>query len=180
MCGNYGWRENEASRRDKPAKRVLRDDLIVELARRKMADAKQIRALRGLEYGRLQQHIPAISDSIELALALPESDLPQRIKRDTTPQINLLSQFLTTALSSVCRSAKVAPSLVGTNQDIRDLISYHLDMNGARREGPPALARGWRAEVVGQQINNLLDGKVSIRIAEPLSDHPLEFKETRE
>ena len=142
----------------------------------KTSEKNQIRALRGLEHGRLQQHIPDISDSIELALALPESDLPRRIKRETTPQINLLSQFLTTALGSVCRSAEVAPSLVGTNQDIRDLISYHLNINGARQESPPALAMGWRADVVGEQIYNLLDGKVSIRISEPLSSHPLEFK----
>ncbi|MES1213310.1 MAG: HRDC domain-containing protein, partial [Singulisphaera sp.] len=40
------WREAEAARRNCPVKRVLRDDLIVELARRRSTDPKQIRAIR--------------------------------------------------------------------------------------------------------------------------------------
>jgi ribonuclease D len=37
------------------------------------------------------------------------------------------------------------------------------------------LARGWRAELVGHLIDELLLGKKSIRIVDPLSEHPLAF-----
>ena len=47
----WRWREAEAQRRDCPTRRVLRDDLIIELAKRKSDDPKQIRALRGMERG---------------------------------------------------------------------------------------------------------------------------------
>src|SRR6185436_3250041 len=57
----WRWREAEAERRDCPTRRVLRDDLIVELAKRKSADAKQIRALRGMERGDLQRAMPQLA-----------------------------------------------------------------------------------------------------------------------
>jgi hypothetical protein len=40
---------------------------------------------------------------------------------------------------------------------------------------PPALAVGWRAEVVGHAIEELLGGKLAIQIIDPLSDVPLRF-----
>ena len=49
----WKWREGEAKHRDQPARRVLRDDLIIELAKRQTADVKRIRAVRGLERGDL-------------------------------------------------------------------------------------------------------------------------------
>jgi len=79
-------------------------------------------------------------------------------------------------LGSICRSAQVAPSIVGTAQDVRDLIAYRLDLNGAAESKPPTLAIGWRAEVVGHVIEELLSGKLSIRITDPHSDRPLSFE----
>jgi ribonuclease D len=70
----------------------------------------------------------------------------------------------------------VATSLVGTATDVRDLIAYRLGFGTAEAdESPPLLARGWRADLVGHLIEELLLGKKSIRIVDPLSEHPLGF-----
>ncbi len=169
----WRWREAEAARRDSPVRRVLRDDLIVELAKRRSADPKQIRMVRGMERGDLQRLLPKIAEHIAVALELPEEDLPRTERRDTPNQINLLGQFLSSALTSICRSAQIAPSIVGTASDVRELIAFRLGYGG---DEPPVLARGWRAEVVGQVIDDLLAGRKSIRIADPLSDDPLAFE----
>jgi ribonuclease D len=154
----WRWRETEAQRRDTPARFVLRDDLLIELARRRSSDMRQIRAVRGLERGELQRLLPKISE-----------------RRDVPQQISVLGQFLSTALTSLCRSKELAPSLVGTASDVRDLIAFRLGfVNGQI----PSLASGWRAEVVGTLIDDLLAGKLSIRITDPLSDHPLAFENT--
>jgi ribonuclease D len=94
--------------------------------------------------------------------------------------VTLIAQFLATALASVCRSKKVAPGLVGTVQDIRDLVAYRLQLESTNEDRLPALARGWRAEVVGRQVDDLLRGKLSIRIADPTSDQPLSFEPVRD
>ena len=89
--------------------------------------------------------------------------------------MTLVGQFLSAALGSICRANHVAPSLVGTASDVRDLVAKRL---GQRRgDGqPPHLASGWRAEIVGRLLDDLLGGKVSMRIEDPRSDHPLVFE----
>lgn len=166
------WRDQVAQQRDCPSKRVLRDDLLVELAKRRTADVKQIRSLRGMERGDLQRQLPEIADCVERALALPEAELPRAERREIPSQVNVIGQFLSSALTSICRSARLAPNIVGTASDVRDLVAMRL---GYEVVAPPILAEGWRAEVVGSLIDDLLAGKTSIRIADPRSDEPLAF-----
>jgi ribonuclease D len=128
-----------------------------------------------LDRSELQRFLPKIAEHIQLALDLPQQDLPQSERRDVPQQISVLGQFLSTALTSLCRSRELAPALVGTASDVRDLVAFRLGfVNGQ----PPALACGWRAEVVGTLIDDLLAGQLSIRITDPLSDHPLAFEST--
>ena len=172
----WRWREAEAESRDSPPRRILRDDLLVELARRQTADVKRIQAVRGLERRHLQKSMPRISQRIEQALDLPEDAWPSKGRRHSRPPFVLLGQFLASALSAVCRSADLAPSLVGTAEDVRELIAYHLDARGDAGKGElPALGRGWRAEVVGGKINDLLDGKFALCVSRPLAEQPLGF-----
>jgi ribonuclease D len=169
------WREQEAQRRDSPARRVLRDDLIVELARRRSSDPQQIRAIRGFERRDFRALVPGLARAIQKALDLPEADCPHLVRQDASPQLNMLGQFLSSALTSICRDAEVAAALVGTPNDVRELVAWHLKQSDSSE--PPALTKGWRAKVVGRLIEDLLEGNVSIRIADPLSEKPLLFEQ---
>ena len=99
----WRWREAEAERRDCPARRVLRDDLLIELAKRQTADLKRILAVRGLERGDLKRQLPKIAEAIERGLTLAVNDLPPSMRHDSTPQLSVLGQFLFSALGSICR-----------------------------------------------------------------------------
>ncbi|NQT16866.1 MAG: HRDC domain-containing protein [Planctomycetes bacterium] len=169
----WQWRESEAERRNCPVRYVLRDDLIVELAKRKTADLKRIRTVRGLERGDLKRSLPAMAEHIELGLALPKQQWPTKEFRERTPRLAVLGQLLFSALGSVCRHAELAPALVGSPSDVRELVAYRTGQ--ARNDRPPRLAQGWRAEVVGNLFEDLLAGKKSIRIADPTSEDPLRF-----
>jgi ribonuclease D len=169
------WRQAEAERRDKPPRRVLRDDLIVELAKRKSDEPDKIRAIRGMHQAGQRKVVEQLARCIRAGLEAPLDDLGRRPHESMPSQLNMLGQFLSPALSSICHSANVATSLVGTASDVRDLIAYRLDFGGANRRETPALARGWRAELVGHLIEELLSGVKSIRIEDPTSEHPLAF-----
>lgn len=171
----WGWREEEAEKRNIPARRMLRDDLIIELAKRQTADPKRIAAIRGLEYGHWQKHMPKISAAIDEALTLPDAECPRPNRGNSYQQLALLGQFISTALGSICREAKVAPSMVGTVQDIRELLADRLGIR-SKQEPPPILAQGWRADVVGNVVDELLCGRLAVRIANPHSEEPLAFE----
>jgi ribonuclease D len=160
-----------------PARLVLRDDLIVEMAKRRDADPKHLGAIRGMERPEIRRAIPDFAKLIERALNLPEEACPPIIRTDTNPQLSLLGQFLSSALTSICRAAEVAPSLVGTPNDVRELVNYRLNGVADSEGQTPTLARGWRAEVVGRVIEDLLEGRTSIRITDPHSEHPLVFEQ---
>jgi ribonuclease D len=171
----WRWREAEAQRRNVPVKRVLRDDLLVEMARRQTADVARIKAVRGMNRRDVTPHLKEFAECIERALALKNDELPRSERRDLPPQLTVLGQFLAAALASVCRLQNLAPSLVFTLQDIRDFVAHELGYSQPDDE-PPRLAIGWRAEVIGEHIDDFLAGKLAIRIDDPLSDHPLKLE----
>lgn len=169
------WRRDEAERRDVPPRRVLRDDLIVELAKRKSDEVERIRAVRGMHRGMKHEMLVEIAGCVRRGMEAPLDDIERESREAMPSQLNLLGQFLSPALSSICRSANVATSLAGTATDVRDLIAFRLGFTGVDGDQPPLLAVGWRAELVGHLIEELLSGNKSIRIEDPLSEHPLAF-----
>ena len=171
----WDWREKEAERRDWPARRVLRDDLIVEIAKRRVTDPKHVLAVRGLERSHLNRAADDLVQCVERALALPEMDLPTSQRQENSPQLTMLGQFLSSALNSICRQAQVATSMVGNPTDVRDLVAHRLSKRRSSTP-PPRLTQGWRADVVGNLLDDLLSGKVTIRISDPSSEQPLVFE----
>jgi ribonuclease D len=170
----WHWRDSEAERRDCPPRKVLRDDLIVELAKRRETGVDHVRAIRGMERGDLRPHWKAISDCIEQALAMPPEELPRNGSERQPSQWNMLTQYLGAALTSVCRDAHVATSLVATTADLRELIAYQVDHD--ENTPKPELMKGWRAEIVGDRLSRLLTGELSIRIADFESEQPFSFE----
>ncbi|HEX5471205.1 MAG TPA: HRDC domain-containing protein [Lacipirellulaceae bacterium] len=169
------WRRAEAERRNLPVRRVLRDDLLVELAKRKSDDIERIRAVRGMHRGMKPQMLAELAACVRRGMEAPLHEIEREPRESMPSQLNLLGQFLTPALTSICHSANVATNLAGTATDVRDLIAYRLGFAGADDSDPPLLAAGWRAELVGHLIDELLGGKKSIRIEDPHSEHPLAF-----
>ena len=169
------WRRNEAEKRDVPPRRVLRDDLLVEMAKRKGDSVERIRDVRGMHRGMKPEMLNEMAECVKRGLAAPLGDIERPSQEAMPSQLNLLGQFLSPALSSICRNANVATSLAGTATDVRDLIAYRLGFVSSGNAEPPLLASGWRADLVGHLIEELLAGKKSIRIEDPMSEHPLAF-----
>ena len=169
------WREKMAEKRNMPVRRVLRDDLIIELAKHPTSDSGQIRSIRGMDRGDLRKVVPEIADCVKRGLELPDAELPTSQKRKTLPpQLNMLGQVLSSALQTICHKSHLATSIVGNPSDVRDLIAYRLGFQTS--EPPPPLTQSWRAELVGHLLDDLLAGKVAVHIEDPRSTLPLAFE----
>ena len=168
----WHWRDSVAESRDMPPKRVLRDDLLVELCKRKSADPHEISAIRGMQRSDLRHILGGLSEAIARGLALPEDECPGGEKFRAPPsQLAVLGQFMATALAGACRQMNLAPALVGTASDMRDLLAWKLGYHHGDRE--PVLASGWRAAVVGPIVDDLLSGRAALRIGDLNSHDPL-------
>jgi ribonuclease D len=168
----WHWRDALAEERDMPPRRVLRDDLLVELAKRKSADERQISAIRGMQRSDLRHILKSLSAAIERGLDLPDDECPGGERhRAPPPQLAVLGQFMATAIAGLCRQMQLAPALVGTSSDMRDLLAHKLGYFDDER--PPLLSTGWRAGVVGDVVDDLLSGKASLRIGNIRSHDPL-------
>lgn len=165
----WQWREAEAQRRDVPVKRVLRDDLIVELARRDSASVDQIRAIRGMQRRDLSVHVPALAKCIQAA-AGQRVDTGRNPRKELPRQVDAIAQFLNTALASICREQAISPQIVGTVQDVKDLVIDRLELGGSTQ---PKLLSTWRREFAGEALIEAIDGKLSLRIGDPRSEFPI-------
>lgn len=171
----YAWRSEEAAQRNKPAKRILRDDLLIEIAKQKTTDGRRLHRIRGME--RYRKQLDEMLERIQIAMELSDDECPKQGRSNRAPQLAVLGQILFAALGSVCRKQHLAPSLVATPNDIRYWFAYRSHPEQYKNAPPPALTQGWRAEVVGNLFEELLSGKKRIRITDPTSDFPLDFED---
>ncbi len=169
----WRWRERVAEQRDMPARRVLRDDLIVELAKRGSADPKKIANIRGLHHTGLQRMIPDLASCVANGLAADELRLPWLGNSKRNRPLPLLQQFLNAAMAYLCRCNRIAPSIVGTSDDVRELITYWLNDVDSDQEPLPSLLAGWRGELIGQPLYEIFSGQKALRVNNPLDDMPL-------
>jgi ribonuclease D len=169
------WRDQRAHAKNMPARRILRDDLIIELAKRGSADAKKIAHIRGLHHAGFQRFIPEISESVAVGLKaeIPVSPWNGQNKRPRPPA--LLQQFLTAAMSYLCRTHSIAPAIVGTSDDVGRLASYWLSGTELEESDPefPNLLRGWRADLVGNPLFHIFSGRRGLRVQDPQDEMPL-------
>ncbi|MEQ8839133.1 MAG: HRDC domain-containing protein, partial [Lacipirellulaceae bacterium] len=169
----WHWRYEEAKQLNQPQKRILRDDLMVEIANRKTDNPERILGIRGLQRGLLKRKVDELADCVRRGIANPEKRNRSGRRRELPTQLNLLGQFLTPAMTTICRQAEVAASMVGTATDFREFIAHRMGFS--ETEELPKLAQGWRGELVGNLIDDLLNGKKSIRIANLDDEDPLVF-----
>lgn len=173
----FNWRDEVAQQKDQPARRVLRDDLLIELARRKPTNTQDLTATRDLNRKNMLKLAPELVKRIAKAQDIPNDQLPQHIESPNTQQNQdeqVIGKLLGIALANRCAEINVAQSLVGTTSDLRHLVRSHVYKENSGEE--PRLMAGWRAEVCGDLLTDVLDGKISMRVADPESDHPLHFE----
>jgi ribonuclease D len=153
------WREQEAQSRDVPRSRVLKDDVLIELAvqaPRSLDEMKNLRALpKGFSGSRFAE---PILEAIEAALAAPEADWPPLgpALDGRAEGTSATIEVLRLALKIVCETEGIAPKLVANTADLEAIAA------GARKD--VALFQGWRNAVFGRIALALIRGDMAISL----------------
>src|SRR5438105_2544517 len=103
----FYWREQAAADANRPARTILRDDLMVEISRRNPKNSKDLQPVRGLA----KRHLDAIYAAIERGRTVPPEDCPEPSLRDQDPpQQALLVNLLAAHLAHLADQMQVAPN----------------------------------------------------------------------
>jgi ribonuclease D len=168
----YAWREDQAAKLNRPVRFILRDDLLVEIAKRNPNKATDISSLRGL--GKVD--LDGILQAVHTARSLPPSQYPEIAERENdSPQISMIASLLNAILTDWCIKHHLTTSLVASSSDLKHLIRCQLDHIPLGNEFP--LNRGWRRTHILPQLLGFLEGNRTIRIGNLRSEAPFVFEE---
>ncbi|HEY7159553.1 MAG TPA: HRDC domain-containing protein [Gemmataceae bacterium] len=168
----YNWREATAARTNRPTRAIVRDDLIVEIARRNPTRERDLQVVRGLP----RRDLEAIIQTVAVARALPIDSCPAVQGREQDPpQVTLASSVLTAVLGDLCVRRELAPNLVASGADVKLLVRARF----ADQElpGESLLTTGWRRDHILPDLLAVLDGRRYLRIADLSADAPFDYAE---
>lgn len=154
------WREGEAKRRNVPRGRVMRDEVLLQLARHPPRHLQELRAARGLHGSEADRNGETILAVIQTALTLPPSDWPEVPKeRKPEPESAGLVELLQAVMKARALDEEIAPTLLATSADLQALVDAK-----DRADLDLPILKGWRRELLGSILLDILDGKLAVAI----------------
>ena len=156
------WREGEARRRNIPRGRVIRDEVLLELARHAPSTLAGLRATRGLHPSEADRNGEILLGIIRHGLGQPESEWP-KIPRARRPEPESAGQvdLLQAVLKACAQEAEIAPSLLASVSDLQTLVD--AKRSDRDRLDLPIL-HGWRRRLAGETLLRVLDGNTVVSV----------------
>ncbi len=155
------WREAEARRRNVPRGRVMRDEVLLQLARHPPKSVSELRGLRGVHSSEVDRHGEQLLGTITSALALPPTSWPEVPReRKPDPESTGIVELLQAVLKARAAEEGIAPTMLATSSDLQTLVE--AKQNRATLDVP--ILRGWRRQLAGDLLLKVLDGAVTITV----------------
>lgn len=148
------WRESVAMATDRPARKVLGDEIVMLLADRAPKTLDELPRSRLFDAQRIPARIVAdVLAAVARGVALPQSELRLPPDTDLPGPLQPLASLLAAWVTQRSRDLGIDPALVATRADIE---AFLRQVPGNRLE------RGWRAELVGADAARVVAGSASV------------------
>ena len=146
------WRERRAMELNRPRRWVMRDEVLVELARRNPASRANLDRVRGLEKTQIERVGDEVLQVIAAAREMPAAQLPTLEPRI---QLSAEQEALVDAMMAVLRlraaSASLSPAMLANRSMLAQLVQGDRNV---------AVMHGWRGALVAEPLQALLDGRL--------------------
>jgi ribonuclease D len=157
------WREQTAARNNRPVQSILSDAALVEVARRRPVSREDLGRIRGIGQSASGRRAQELLDAVSRARRRPEEPPPQGVrgappKPEDLPLVSLAEALVRTR----AREAGLAYELLASRSDLQAIVAAE------RSGGDPAdvrTLRGWRAELVGSDLVDLLAGRLKLSVS---------------
>ena len=153
------WREEQAQARNKPRRWILKDEVLLELARRMPTHPRELARIRGLENGFIKQWGNELLELIAQARRRPKEEWPREKPRPRplSEEQEAVVDILGGALRLLAHQAGLSPQLIGGRKELAALV---------RRDPNARLLQGWRRHLAGEPLQALLQGNHHIELTD--------------
>ncbi len=151
------WREREAQSRDVPRSRVLKDEVIADIAVQAPTTTDKLKGLRSLPKGfERSRWGEAIVAAVGRGLARDMKAIPVPARVQPAPNGGAVVELLKVLLRMISERHHVAAKVIATVDDLERIAADD-------RADVPALT-GWRRELFGEKALALKHGKLALAI----------------
>jgi ribonuclease D len=151
------WREREAMTRDVPRGRVLKDDVLGDLAIQAPTTAERLAALRSLPKGfERSKWGDAILEAVKRGLDRDPKSLPRLDRTRGAPNGAATIELLKVLLRMTSERHGVAAKIIATVEDLERIAGDD--------EADVAALKGWRRELFGEKALALKQGQLALAI----------------
>ena len=150
------WREKMAIKKDLPRRWILADDILIAAAQLLPKNISQLSTIANIKTATLEKTGEIILNCIKNALALNETDLPSTTKpKRLTADQEIIADLLMTQLRLIASEQNISPANIANRKMIEKIIYGETDI---------PLLKGWRYQLAGKKIQDLLSGNFSLQI----------------
>ena len=151
------WREREAQTRDVPRSRVLKDDVVGEIAIQAPTTVEKLGHLRALPKGfERSRWGPDIVEAVKRGLERDPKTLPKLERFRPAPNGAAIVELLKVLLRMTAERHAVAAKVIATVDE--------LDRIAADDEADVPALKGWRRELFGEKALALKHGELALAI----------------
>jgi ribonuclease D len=154
------WREEKAASRNVPRQRILKDEMVVQIATQLPESVEQLLEVRGLSGQMSRESMEILVERMHTARMAPKETFPQPEEREKpmpAAQEACLDQ-LKLLLRQKCEDFHVVPRLVASKDELENIVRGKLAFADSH------LAHGWRYEIFGAAAEALLAGKLTANV----------------
>jgi len=150
------WREQLAQQQNRPRGRIIKDDQILDLAKRKPTDIATLGRMQGFHPGLIKKHGEALLSCIRQAEITELDRLEHKKPASLSPGKQLLADTLFAIMRQQALSQGISPETIGNKSAIENLL--------ADKTGP--LSSGWRYEAIGKTLEGVANGERKLAVVD--------------
>ena len=151
------WREGIAKQKNRPRRWIIKDDLLIELARHLPKTREQVEKMRGMESG-IRRYTDTILEIISRASQLPEEQWPSMPKyTPMTIQQEARADSLMAIVKIRAEANNISTNVLTSRKEIEALVLGKEDLS---------VTKGWRMELVGRDLYEFLEGRSSLLVCD--------------
>lgn len=150
------WREARAEYSNIPRKWLMSDEVLIALSKRPPHDAASLRRVRGTEQLSDADVAGALS-AIARGESCPADKYPfiARTHKPASPELESVIDLMYALIRLVGERSGVATAMIASRDDLVDYVDHPQDS---------PLREGWRFELVGTLIDDLLNGDIGLTV----------------